>query len=145
MLELPGPSRAPDLRSPARFLLWVARGQKRTVAEGALFGILWMGAQAVMPAALGAAIEAVARKQRGTLVAYCGLLLGLGILQAVAGVFRHRRAVFNFIIAASRVDLLIADHAARFGADLARNVAAGEIANLGANDVERIGDALDTT
>jgi ABC-type multidrug transport system fused ATPase/permease subunit len=145
MWELPSGFPAPDLRSPARFLLWVARAQKRTVAAGAAFGILWMGAQAVMPAALGAAVEAVARRQRGALVALCGLLLGLGILQAAAGVLRHRRAVFNFLIAASRVEMLIAEHAARYGADLARNVAAGEIANLGANDVERIGDTLDTT
>jgi ABC-type multidrug transport system fused ATPase/permease subunit len=145
MWEVPLPFRAPDLRSPARFLLWVARGQRRTVATGALFGILWMGAQAGMPAVLGTAIEAIDRQQRGTLLADCGVLLGLGILQAAAGVLRHRRAVLNFLIAACRVDLLIADHAAVSGADLARHVAAGEIANLGANDVERIGQTLDTT
>jgi ABC-type multidrug transport system fused ATPase/permease subunit len=145
MWGFPAPSTAPDLRSPARFLLWVARGQRRNVAFGALFGVLWMGAQAAVPAVLGEAIDAVSSGRRGELVAWALTLLGLGILQSVAGVLRHRRAVLNFLIAAARVDMLVAEQAARCGADLAEHVAAGEIANLGANDVERIGDTLDVS
>jgi ABC-type multidrug transport system fused ATPase/permease subunit len=145
MWGFPGPSTAPDLRSPARFLLWVARGQRRNVAFGALFGVLWMGAQAAVPAVLGEAIDAVGSGRRGELAAWALTLLALGILQSAAGILRHRRAVLNFLIAAARVDMLVADQAARCGADLAEHVNAGEIANLGANDVERIGDTLDVS
>lgn len=145
MFQLPPPPRAPDLRSPARFLVWVARAQRRTIVGGACFGVLWMGAQAVVPAALGAAIGAVQGKDRGAIVGWSLALLGLGVLQAAAGAMRHRRAVMNWLTAASRVDLLVADHATRCGADLVRNVAAGEVASLGANDVERIGNVMDVT
>lgn len=136
---------APDLRSPLRFLLWIARQQRRVVITGAIFGILWMGSQAAMPAALGAAVEAIVRRNRGQLVAYALVILGLGVVQSVAGILRHRRAVMNFITAACRVELLVARKAAYMGADLAHHVVAGEIANIGANDVERIGDCLDVT
>lgn len=136
---------APDLRSPLRFLLWIAGRQRRTVIGGAFFGILWMGSQAAMPAALGAAVESIVQGNRRTLVLYSLVILGLGILQSVAGILRHRRAVMNFITAASRVEMLVARQAAYMGADLARHVVAGEIANIGANDVERLGDCLDVT
>jgi ABC-type multidrug transport system fused ATPase/permease subunit len=136
---------APDLRSPLRFLIWIAAKQRRIVVGGAIFGILWMCSQAAIPAALGAAVQAIADGNRSALVSYSLVILGLGIVQSVAGILRHRRAVMNFITAACRVEMLVARQAAYMGADLARHVAAGEIANIGANDVERIGECLDVT
>ena len=47
----------PDTRSPARLLVWVGKHQKRTLALGILFGIWWMLAQALMPFAIGRAIQ----------------------------------------------------------------------------------------
>ena len=135
----------PDLRSPTRFLLWITRAQWPPVLGGACFGIAWMGAQACIPAVLGAAVEAMVRKDRTALVQWCALLLALGVTQAAAGVLRHRRAVTNFLVAAVRVQQLVAVQASRLGGDLARTVDAGEVANYGANDVERIGRALDVS
>ena len=43
----------PDHRSPARYLWWVARRQAPTLIGGMTFGILWMAAQAFIPAILG--------------------------------------------------------------------------------------------
>jgi len=134
-----------DLRSPARFLAFIARGQKATLAGGALFGLLWMGAQAAIPAALGAAVGAMVRRDRTSLIGWSAVLLGLGIAQAVAGVLRHRRAVTNFLVSAVRVQQLVARHAAHLGGELARTVGAGEVASFGATDVERIGQAFDIT
>jgi ABC-type multidrug transport system fused ATPase/permease subunit len=136
---------APDLSSPLRFLLWIARQQLPTVIGGAVFGILWMGSQAAIPAALGEAVEAIVTGDKRALVGWSLVILGLGVIQAVAGILRHRRAVLNFITAACRVEMLVARKAAYMGADLAKHVVAGEIANIGANDVERIGDCLDVT
>jgi ABC-type multidrug transport system fused ATPase/permease subunit len=146
MFELPvtDPG-APDLRSAARFMLWVARQQQRVLVTGAVFGVLWMTSQAVIPLALGAALGATVRRDRGQIVTWSAVLLALGITQAVAGILRHRRAVANFLQSASRVEQLISRHACHLGGDLARQVAGGEVANLGASDVERIGDALDVT
>ena len=47
----------PDTRSPARLLLWIGTHQKRTLALGIFFGIWWMLAQALMPFAIGRAIQ----------------------------------------------------------------------------------------
>ena len=47
----------PDTRSPARLLLWVGRHQLLTIAAGISFGIVWMVAQALMPYAIGQAIQ----------------------------------------------------------------------------------------
>ena len=71
MRELPlGHPGLPDLRSPARFLLWVARGQLGTLALGIAYGVVWMGALAVVPALVGRAIDqGVAEGDRAALVA----------------------------------------------------------------------------
>ena len=47
----------PDTRSPIRFLVWVGRQQLRTLLGGVFFGVLWMVSQALMPAAIGRAIQ----------------------------------------------------------------------------------------
>ena len=47
----------PDLRSPARYLLWLGGFQKATLAAGILLGTVWMASQAVMPFVLGRAID----------------------------------------------------------------------------------------
>jgi len=47
----------PDTRSPVRFLLWIARGQWRTLAVGVALGIVWMVAQALLPYAIGMGID----------------------------------------------------------------------------------------
>ncbi|MEO8555181.1 MAG: ABC transporter ATP-binding protein, partial [Actinomycetota bacterium] len=58
MQRLPYPDPGvPDLRSPMRFLRWVARGQRRTLLGGVFFGVIWMVSQALFPAAVGQAID----------------------------------------------------------------------------------------
>ncbi len=146
MLDLPvvRPG-VPDLRSARRFLIWIARRQLGVVTSGALFGVAWMTSQAAIPLVLGAALGATVRRDRSQILLWSLVLLGLGITQAVAGILRHRRAVANFLNAVSRVEQLVARHACHLGGDLARRVAAGEVASLGSSDMERIGEALDVT
>ncbi|MGH9018206.1 MAG: ABC transporter transmembrane domain-containing protein, partial [Acidimicrobiales bacterium] len=135
----------PDTRSPVRFLLWLARRQLATVIGGGAFGAVWMAAQGLLPAALGEAVGAVQRHDRPALWGWCGVLLGLGIIQAVAGVLRHRRAVTNFLTAAVRVQQLVARQASDLGDDLTRHVDAGEVASIGTTDVQRISRLLDVS
>ena len=135
----------PDLRSPVRFLFWLARMQRSTVAAGGVFGAVWMGAQGLIPAALGGAVNAIVDKHKGGLIAWSLVVFGLGVIQAVAGVLRHRRAVTNFLSAAVRVQQLVTRQAVRLGGDLPRHVDAGEVASLGTTDVQRIARILDVT
>jgi ABC-type multidrug transport system fused ATPase/permease subunit len=141
MRELPlADPGTPDLRSPARLLLWIARGQLGALAAGAVFGVVWMGAQAVTPALVGRAIDAgVAGRDTGALLRWSGLVLAAGVVGAVAGVLRHRVAVANWLTATYRVQQLLARHAVRLGGSLPRRVSTGEVVSVGSQDVERAG------
>ena len=77
----------PDRRSPVRFLLWVGRQQVPTLIGGVLFGVLWMLAQALMPFAIGAAIQkGIADHDNQALAEWTPVLLGLGACRRSPGV-----------------------------------------------------------
>jgi ABC-type multidrug transport system fused ATPase/permease subunit len=145
MRELPlGHPGTPNLRSPARFLLWVARGQLGMLAIGVLYGVVWMGALAVVPALVGRAIDqGVASGDRAGLLRGSALVLAAGLVSAVAGVLRHRTAVINWLTATYRVQQLLVRQAVRLGGALPRRVPTGEVAAVGSQDAERIGAAMD--
>jgi ABC-type multidrug transport system fused ATPase/permease subunit len=113
---------------------------------GALFGILWMSSQAVMPFVIGRAIDRGVADQDGrALLTYAGLMFGIGVLQAVSGTFRHRFAVTNWLTAAYRVVQLTGRHAVHLGGTLPRKVSTGEVVAIGTNDISHIGGALEIT
>jgi ABC-type multidrug transport system fused ATPase/permease subunit len=128
-----------------RFLLWLARQQRLTVIGGGFFGTVWMVAQSLIPVALGEGIDAMVHRDRGQLVLWSMVVLGLGVVQAGAGLMRHRRAVTNFLTAAVRVQQLVARTARDLGGDLPKHVDAGEVASIGTTDVQRIGRLLDVS
>lgn len=144
-LPLPDPG-IPDTRSPARFLAWLAHGQRRTLVAGVFFGVLWMLAQAFVPLFVGRALDdGVAHRHVHALVGWTLALAGLGVVQAAAGIARHRCAVTNWLTAAYRCHQLVSRSAASLGADLRRRVPPGEVVNMIASDARRIGNALDIT
>jgi ABC-type multidrug transport system fused ATPase/permease subunit len=147
MRDLPVPDPGtPDHRSAARFIWWLARLQRRTVLFGMSMGIVWMVAQAFMPAVIGAAIDAgVTRRDTTALLGWTSLLLTLGVVQAVAGIMRHRCAVSNWLQAAYRTIQVMVRHAGHLGAALPKRVATGEVVSVGTSDVEQIGGTLDTS
>ncbi|HET6817254.1 MAG TPA: ABC transporter ATP-binding protein [Mycobacteriales bacterium] len=142
-LPLPDPG-IPDTRSPGRFFWWLVRGQGGTIAAGAAFGIAWMLLQAVAPLLVGRALDAgVAAGDTRALIGWTSALAVVGVLQAAAGIGRHRRAVANWMTATYRCNQLVARHAARLGAALPERVAPGEVVNMVASDSRQVGNALD--
>ena len=136
----------PDRRSPLRFLLWVGRQQKATLAGGIIFGIFWMLAQALMPFAIGAAIQrGIAGHDNRALIEWTLVLLGLGGIQAVAGVMRHRFAVSNWIQASFRMAQIVGHHIARTGPAIRGRLSTGEVVATISNDAMRAGGAFDIT
>ncbi len=134
----------PDSRSPGRYLWWVARGQKPTMVGGILFGIVWMVAQSVMPAIIGRAIDqGVAAGDLSRLWYWSGVLLAVGVLQAAAGIFRHRFAVSNWLIAAYRTVQVVSRHVVRLGATLPRRIATGEVVSIGSSDLAHVGNTIE--
>jgi ABC-type multidrug transport system fused ATPase/permease subunit len=136
----------PDTRSPVRLLLWVAAQQKAMLAAGVALGILWMVAQALMPYALGRAVEDGLVERDGTALAiWAGVLLGLGGVQAAAGVLRHRVAVLNWLQASFRLIQVVAHHAARAGPAVRARLTTGEVVATVSSDALRAGGAFDIT
>ncbi len=133
-----------DHRSPGRFLWWLAKGQWQTLAGGMAFGIVWMGAQAVMPAVLGRAIDrGVAAQDSDQLLVWAGVMLSIGLVQAFSGIMRHRFAVTNWLIAAYRTVQLVGRHTVHLGGTLPRKVSAGEVIAIGTSDISHLGQVMD--
>lgn len=132
------------MSSPVRFLVWVAAKQWTSIVVAMLFGTAWMLAQALTPYVLGKAIdEGVTAKDTGALVQWVLVLLGLAIVGATAGVFRHRAAVSNWLTAAYRVYQLVTRQSVRLGGSLPQRVATGEVVSVGASDLEHFGQVMD--
>src|SRR5665647_127692 len=147
MQRLPYPDPGvPDLRTPLRFLRWVARGQWRTLMWGDLFGVIWMVSQALFPAAVGQAIDlGIIAKDMQALLVWGGVLVGLGAVGALAGAMRHRFAVENWLRASFRCMQLIGYKAADTGEALPRRMPTGEVVATVASDSMRLGGLYDVS
>jgi ABC-type bacteriocin/lantibiotic exporter with double-glycine peptidase domain len=144
-LPLPNPDAA-DHRSPLRYLLWVARRLLPSLGAGMGCGIVWMVTQALMPAMIGQAIDSgLTAADAGALTAWSAGLLGLGVVQAVAGIMRHRLAVFNWLAGAYLTIQVVTRQATRLGATLPRRLATGEVVSVGIADISHVGNMLDVT
>jgi ABC-type multidrug transport system fused ATPase/permease subunit len=110
------------------------------------FGIVWMSCQAVMPAVIGRAIDrGVAAKDGSALLTYAGVMLGIGLVQAVTGIMRHRFAVTNWLTAAYRTVQLVGRQAVHLGGALPRKVSTGEVVAIGTNDISNLGQVMDVS
>jgi ABC-type multidrug transport system fused ATPase/permease subunit len=122
----------------------VARGQLPTVVGGIVFGIVWMVAQSVMPAIIGLAIDqGVAAQNMQRLWWWATVLFAVGVIQAAAGIARHRFAVANWLIGAYRTVQIVTRHAVRLGATLPRKVSTGEVVSIGSTDLAHVGNAIE--
>ncbi len=145
MIDLPvaDPGR-PDTRSPFRLLVWVGRHQVGTILIAIVFGVIWMVAQALMPYAIGQAIQqGIVDADRDALVRFCVLLAVLGVVQAVAGTFRHRYSVQNWLQASFRLAQIVGHHSARSGDAVRAELSTGEVVATVSNDALRAGGAFD--
>ncbi len=135
----------PDTGSPTRYLVWLARHQRWLLSLNALFGIGWMVAQALVWAAVGAAIDhGVEHHNSGALFTWVAVVMALGLVQAACGSFRHQLAVTNWMNATYRTIQLVSRQLARTGSAMTDEIPAGDIVNTVAADAPRIGSAYDS-
>ena len=124
----------------------MARGQKRTLIGGMTFGILWMAAQAFIPAILGLAIdEGIAARDGERLLQWTAVLFAVGVLQAIAGIMRHRFAVTNWLTAAYRTVQVVPGKSSDLGATLPKHLATGEVVSVGAGDLAYVGNLMEVS
>ena len=139
--EHPG---TPDLRGPLSFLGWLGRGQWRTLTLATGCGVVWMVTQALFPAAMAQAIDAgIVAGNAPALWLWCGVLIGLGVLSALAGAGRHWFAVHNWLRAAFRSIQLVGWHSADVGEALPRQTPTGDVVAVVASDAMRLGGLFD--
>lgn len=137
----PGP---PELRSPTRYLLWLASKQKATLAAGVLFSTVWMVSQAVMPFILGRAIdEGIIGADFSALFLWVGVLILLMFVQAVGDTFGHRAAISNWLQAAFNSIRLVGYKVTHTGDALPKKLSTGEVVSTAASDATRLGEVFD--
>lgn len=134
----------PDLTSPTAYLLWVAKGQRRTLTIAVLFGVVWLVSQALFPAVVGKAIDqGIIGGDLRALLNWCLLLVGLVVVSALSGAMRHRYAVMNWMQGAFRSAQLIGHKAADTGEAMSRTVPTGDVVATVSSDAMRIGGLYD--
>lgn len=134
----------PSRLTPGGYLLWLVRTQLGVVLLGAFYGCLWPTAQALIPYGVGRAIDdGLTGRDRGDLLLWGGVVLGLGILQGAAAILQDRCGLTNALGARYRTLQLVTRQASRLGATLPRKTSAGEVLSVGVADVLQIGRALD--
>ena len=135
----------PETRSPGRYLAWLARHQRWLLTLNAFFGIGWMVSQALVWAAVGAAIDhGVERHDSGSLFQWVAIVMALGLFSAACGSFRHQLAVTNWMSATYRTVQLVGRQLARTGSAMTDEIPAGDIVNTVAADAPRIGSVYDS-
>ncbi|NED99670.1 ABC transporter ATP-binding protein [Phytoactinopolyspora halotolerans] len=137
-LPYPDPG-TPDTRSPQRFLLWLARGQAGAIVLATVYGAIWMAAQALMPWAIGQGVDEIAAADTGAAVQWALLIGGLGVIQALVGIVRHRAALANWLYSALRTMQIVNRHAARTGPAVSSTMPTGEVVATSSSDAPHIG------
>nr|CAA07372.1 StrV [Streptomyces glaucescens]CAA61416.1 strV [Streptomyces glaucescens] len=134
----------PDIRSAARFLLWLAGRIAWPLSAAAFCGVLWLGSQALMPVVIREAIDdGLVPGDMDAVLSWSAVLLGLGVVQAVSGTVRRRLNMYNSLSAGFRTVQLVVGHANTLGATLERRVDEGELVSVGTSDMNALGHAFD--
>jgi ATP-binding cassette subfamily B protein len=132
-----------------RFLRAVIRSQSGGVAGAVTSGLLWQAGAVAAPLVVKYAIDhGIVTHDHHALLIWLLVLLGVGMLEVVAGAFRHLYAIRNRANADARVRDAIFAHALRLDASYHDRVGPGELLSRASSDslhVARMMDAIGHT
>jgi ABC-type multidrug transport system fused ATPase/permease subunit len=144
MRPLPAPDPGtPDRRSATRYLIWLARCHARPLAAATALMGGWFGCQALAPALLGRALDALVAEAPRELARWAAGLLVLGLVQAWCGVVGHRFAVVTWLGPAYRTVQVVTRQVTRLGATLPKRISAGEVVAVGTSDIDAMGSGTE--
>lgn len=130
-------------RSPARFILALVGKQKAATIWGAVTSAVWMTSQALIPAAIGRAIDlGIARNDSGEVVRWSIAILLLGVLRAGAGIAFYRHSIITRVVSGALAIRMVTRHVTRLGASLSRRQGADDLIATSTSDVTAIGVGL---
>ncbi|WP_232247539.1 ABC transporter transmembrane domain-containing protein [Kitasatospora azatica] len=137
---------APELGSPWRFLSWLVGRFRVSVVWGVLFGVLSLLANALVPGAIGQAVDhGIAGRDQGQLLFWGGAVLVLGLVVNTAAILRDRCSLMGQLGATYLAIELITRQSARLGATLPKRVSTGEVVSVGIGDIAALGRLLEVT
>jgi ATP-binding cassette subfamily B protein len=132
-----------------RFLRAVIRSQSGGVAGAVTSGLLWQAGAVAAPLVVKYAIDhGIVTHDHHALLIWLLVLLGVGMLEVVAGAFRHLYAIRNRANSDARVRDAIFTHALRLDASYHDRVGPGELLSRASSDslhVARMMDAIGHT
>ncbi|NKQ55941.1 ABC transporter ATP-binding protein [Amycolatopsis sp. K13G38] len=133
--------RLPVRLTPLRYLAAVLRARPWFAAATCVLSAIWMLPGALLPLVIGDTVEAIG--QHRPVAGSVGLVVGLGVLQAVFGGALIFAVHGMWLHGASVTQRLVADHAARLGASLRAQAATGEVMAISSSDVNRVGNVFE--
>ncbi|GLY67384.1 ABC transporter transmembrane domain-containing protein [Amycolatopsis taiwanensis] len=134
--------RLPLELTPLRFLGAIARARLGLTVSACVLGVLALLPGAVLPLAIGDAVEAVGRG--ASLAGPIGLIVALGIAQAVFVAASMFTTHGMWIHGAATTQRTVARHTARLGASLRAQAATGDVMAISSSDIARIGNGLES-
>ncbi|WP_116246205.1 ABC transporter ATP-binding protein [Nocardiopsis sp. FIRDI 009] len=141
MRVFPEPPGVPDHRSADRFLLWLARRQRGTLAWASLVMGAFTTCGVLTSAALGAALDSdLTDGDTGALLAWVGVLTALVLASVALLHFLHRAQAFSWYASAYRTVQAVTGRSVDLGPTLTRRLPSGEVVAVGTDDIDRIGD-----
>lgn len=145
MRALPDPDPGiPDTRSVTRYLLWLAGRHPAITVTASVLGSLCMIAQALLPAAVGRAVDhGIVASDGPALLRWSGVVLALGCCQALTSILYDRFALTASLDGAYRTLQLVSAQVCRLGSTLTRRVTAGEVLSVGLSDINQVGAVLE--
>ncbi|MFI6816155.1 ABC transporter transmembrane domain-containing protein [Nonomuraea sp. NPDC050328] len=130
--------------SPGRFLLWTVRSQAARLSAGIALSGASMLATALIPAAIGRTVdEGIAFHDTEALFRWLLVVLGLGLVQVIAAILRHRSTVTSWLGGLYLAVRTLVWKATRLGDELTRRVGAGEVITVGMGDVNSVAGAAE--
>jgi ATP-binding cassette subfamily B protein len=127
-----------------RFVRAVVGSQAYGVSGAVVSGLLWQAGAVAAPLVVKYAIDhGVVGKDHRTLVIWLIVLLAVGLLEVVAGAFRHLYAIRNRSHADARVRDAIFAHALRLDASYHDRVGPGELLSRASSDSQHVARMMD--
>src|SRR3989440_296808 len=131
-------------RAAWRFVRAVVRSQAGGVAGAVLSGLLWQTGAIAAPLIVKYAIDhGVVPRDKHALLVWLLALLGVGLLEVVAGGMRHIYAIRNRSATDARVRDAIFAHALRLDASYHDRVGPGELMSRASSDSEHVARMMD--
>src|SRR5437763_9659761 len=132
-------------RAAWRFVRAVVRSQAGGVVGAVLSGLLWQTGAISAPLIVSYTIDhGIVPRDRHTLVVWLLALLGVGLLEVVAGGMRHIYAIRNRSATDARVRDAIFAHALRLDASYHDRVGPGELMSRASSDAEHVARMMDS-